>query len=531
MHRPLLINGFMATGKSAVARAVSERTGRPWVDLDARIEQRAGTTIADIFATRGEDAFRQLEREELLRVLGPSRQEFALAPVCALGGGALLDRRTRLEALRGAVVVTLEASLPRLLKRALADGGRPLLDTEAPEKAMERLLGQRTLAYREANATLSTDDRSIESIAEAVIDIWRRNSVAVAAGERSYTVEIGADLVSTTVPALVAGASGTLTVTDETVHGLYGADLEAALPSDVPRSRVVLAPGEQHKQLASVREIYECALRHSLDRRGKMLGLGGGVITDMTGFAAASWLRGVQWVAVPTTLLAMVDASVGGKTGVDFGPAKNAVGAFWQPGGVVCDVSFLGSETERAYRGALAEVVKTALIGDSELFDLLEGAPERVLARDREVVSEMVRRSVLLKAWVVGNDEREAGLRATLNLGHTVGHALEAQGGYTRLTHGEAVSLGLVAALRIGARLGRTPQTLVARTVALLARLGLPTEVDSEPLSEAAKLLGHDKKRSGAQIRFILAEDVGRVDIVPLALEELTGHVLALRPR
>ena len=224
----------------------------------------------------------------------------------------------------------------------------------------------------------------------------------------------------------------------------------------------------------------------------------------------------------------MVDASVGGKTAVDLLSAKNAVGAFWQPSVVVCDVDFIATEPARGYRSALAEVVKTALIGDPGLLGLLEGSVEAVSGRDRGILAEMVRRCIRVKAQVVSRDEREGGLRACLNLGHTVGHALEAHGGYAALTHGEAVSLGLVAALRIGERLGLTPHSLAGRTIALLEALGLPTQPDARALTEASRLIGHDKKRAGSQLRFVVARDAGRVQIVLLDLEELKQHTQAV---
>jgi shikimate kinase/3-dehydroquinate synthase len=245
------------------------------------------------------------------------------------------------------------------------------------------------------------------------------------------------------------------------------------------------------------------------------------VITDITGFAAAGWMRGVRWVGIPTTLLAMVDASVGGKTGVDLATAKNAVGAFWQPAAVLCDVELEATEPIRGYRSALAEVVKTALIGDPALFQLLEEQTTEVSARDPELVTHLVRRSVRVKARVVGLDERESGLRATLNLGHTIGHALEAQGNYTSLTHGEAVSLGLVAALHIGEKLRLTPRDLRERTIRLLERFGLPVDLAAQPLSDAIQLVGQDKKRAGARLKFVVARAVGDVHTVDLALDEL----------
>jgi shikimate kinase/3-dehydroquinate synthase len=519
--RPLLINGFMATGKSALAALVAERTGRPCVDLDARLVRRFGMSIADYFARHGEAEFRAAEREELFRLLEGWRSEFQAPPVCALGGGALLHRPTRLSALRQAVVVSLEASPKTVLERASREGGRPLLDGR-PESAIAELMEQRRPAYEQANALLRTDDTSLADLADAAIRAWQHNAIVVATSGSSYLVEVGSGRVEECLPELVRSTSGLLLVSDTTVHGLYGARVESVLQeTGVAVSSVALTPGEQAKNLASIERVYRTALERSIDRKGTFLALGGGVVTDMTGFAAASWLRGVRWVGVASTLLAMVDASVGGKTGVDFGPAKNSVGAFWQPSGVLCETDFIRTESERAYRGALAEVVKTALIGDPELFDVLETRTSDVLARDPETVAELVHRSVALKAWVVGTDERESGIRAWLNLGHTIGHALEAHGDYARLTHGEAVSLGLVAALRIGERLGETPRELSERVVTLLKRLGLPWDLAGEPVGEAAELLGHDKKRAGAHLRFVLARKVGSVTLADLELTEV----------
>jgi shikimate kinase/3-dehydroquinate synthase len=292
--------------------------------------------------------------------------------------------------------------------------------------------------------------------------------------------------------------------------------------------RVDLQPGEAHKNIASIERIWRAALEGGADRKATFVALGGGVVTDMTGFAASTWMRGVRWVGIPTTLLAMVDASVGGKTGVDLASAKNAVGAFWQPSAVLCDVIYLNTEAARGFTSGLAEVVKTALIGDPGLFELLEDNAERIAARDGELTAELVRRSIRVKARIVSFDQRETGLRAVLNLGHTVGHALEAQAGYTALSHGEAVSLGLVAALRLGEALGQTPSELSERTISLLRRLGLPASLTGQPLAEAAGLLGHDKKRAGSSVKFVFAHAVGQVKTQRIALDELRTRVLAL---
>ncbi len=529
MQRPLLFTGFMATGKTTVARRVAEETGRTFVDLDERIAARAGKSVTDIFSDHGEAHFRELERAELGTLLDGWQKEFSAAPVISLGGGALLEREQRVRALDAGVVVCLMAAPEEIAQRLSREeiARRPLLQTGDPAGRIRTLLEQRKLVYREAHVELDTTGRDPEDLARAALAHWRRNAVAVAAGEASYVVEIGRNLVEERLGALVGRCSSTLLVTDTNVAALHGAKARLALAQlGMPNAEVQLTPGEEHKNLRGLESIFEGAFQGELDRSSVMVGFGGGVVTDMTGFAAATWMRGVRWVGVPTTLLAMVDASVGGKTAVDFRAAKNSVGAFWQPSGVLCDVATLRTETERAFTSALAEVVKTAIIGDPALFTLLEEQAPAVLARDLDVVTEIVERSVRVKARIVSLDEREGGLRAVLNLGHTVGHALEAAGGFTSLTHGEAVSLGLVAALRIGEALGETPRELTARTLALLERLKLPRLLKQSDLAAAAGLLGHDKKRAGKHIKFVVARRVGHVGIRALALDDLTGHTL-----
>jgi shikimate kinase / 3-dehydroquinate synthase len=320
-------------------------------------------------------------------------------------------------------------------------------------------------------------------------------------------------------------------VTDDVVDSLVLPRLGPALARHGEPLKVVLPSGERHKTLASVERILRAAVEAPVDRNAVVVGVGGGVVTDIAGFAAAVALRGLRWIAVPTTLLSMVDASVGGKTAVDLGNAKNAVGAFHQPSRVIVDPSLSRTETLRAFRSGLAEVVKTALIGDLELYRELcaDGAAERlVIDRDEAAITRAVRSSIVVKAGVVGRDEREMGERAHLNLGHTIGHALEAEGGFERLTHGEAVSLGLVAALRIGVALGVTTRDLSMQVQDLLARLGLPVDLDREPLDQALQWVGYDKKRQAGELRFILVRAPGSLEIAPISASDLPK---LLRPR
>jgi shikimate kinase/3-dehydroquinate synthase len=515
-----LLSGFMASGKSTVGKLLAELAGRPFIDLDRRLESRFGAPISRIFAERGEPAFRAAEREELRALLS---EQDGPAPVIALGGGCLTLRELRLFALDRAVVITLELGVDDVVARAGTADSRPNLTGDVRQRAAE-LLELRASAYAEAHARLDTRSAQPAELAARALRAWQRNAVAVASGENSYVVEVARGHAAERLPDVCEHCTKLLLLSDQNVAPLHAGRLESALTAAGKSSqRFEFEPSELQKNLSSIERALSAALSAGLDRRSRIIGLGGGVVTDMAGFVAASYMRGIAWVALPTTLLAMVDASVGGKTGVDLGPAKNAVGAFWQPSSVLCDIEHLLTEPERGYRSALSEVVKTAIIGDPELFLLLEREVSAILARDWELLLDVVRRCVRVKARVVSADPREAGLRAVLNLGHTVGHALEAQAGYERLRHGEAVSLGLVAALRIGAHLAHTPRELAERTERLLQRLQLPTELGREPLVEAAELIGHDKKRAGGQISFVVARGLGDVMTTPLDLEQLRG--------
>ncbi len=457
MTRPLLLHGPDQESVRAVARAVAERAAVAVVDLGAA------------------------SASELLEALGDPSPRVLVAASSPFG-----DRGARL----------------RLLERAV----------------VAAVTGEQDPASSEAHARVSPTD---PATAAFLGELWARDPLAVAAGERSYLVEVGRGVLSKRIPELVGRAPVALLVTDGNVEPLHATKITGPLAAGGPRLLGhVMKPGEKSKIIRTLVQLWNVALEGGADRSSVFLGLGGGVVTDVTGFAAATWMRGVRWIALPTTLLAMVDASVGGKTGVDLRAAKNAVGAFWQPAGVVCDVETLSTEPERGFSSALAEVVKTALIGDAALFEQLERDPERLLARDAALLEEVVRRCITVKARVVALDEREGGLRAVLNLGHTVGHALEAQSDYS-LTHGEAVSLGLVAACRIGEHLGVTPADLTSRVVALLARFRLPVDLASRDLGGAAALIGHDKKRAGSKVKFIAVHAPGVVDPIPLELEEL----------
>ncbi|MFO0756029.1 MAG: 3-dehydroquinate synthase [Byssovorax sp.] len=524
-RRPLLLHGFMGAGKSTIGRIAATRAGVPFADLDQIVEARAGKSIAALFAEAGEPAFRALEAETLDQLL----QDPNGPQVIALGGGALLDQTRRRAILERAFIATLTAP-PRTLLDRTAGLTRPLLgpaiDPAARLEKITALLAERAAAYAEAHAQLSTEEAPPEAIAERVLAAWTTPTLAIPLGPRTYTVRfVRRDLRAVGSALTTLRPSATFVVTDENVQAHWGKALGDALSATghAPRATTVLRPGEEHKRLAAVEQALAAMVEAGADRDAVVIGHGGGVVTDIAGFAAATLLRGVRWIPVPTTLLGMVDASVGGKTGVDLGSAKNAVGAFHQPSAVILDTAQVETESARAYRGGLAEVVKAACIGDPALFDLLERSAAQVLARDSDLVEEIAFRAVAVKAGIVSRDERESGERALLNFGHTLGHALEAAGGFSRLTHGEAVSLGMVAMLRVGQALGRTDAAEAARIVALLERLGLPVELDPASLRAALPLVALDKKRRAGAVRAVVPERIGQARIEPIALGSLPG--------
>jgi shikimate kinase/3-dehydroquinate synthase len=513
----------MGAGKSTVGRLVAERAGVTFVDLDAAIEARAGKSVAAVFTEDGEPAFRALEAVELAAALDATGPR-----VVALGGGALLNATTRHSVLSRARVITLTAEASVLASRVAASD-RPLLRGADPEERLRALGFERAAVYAEAHAWVRTDNASPEQVAERVIDLWRDPAVVVPLGARSYAVRVARDGPASVAELAVRLApSSTLLVTDTNVKPIAAAAVALALQRVglKPAALVAIPPGEEHKTLATIARVLDELVPGGADRDALVVGVGGGVVTDVAGFCAAILLRGVRWIAVPTSLLAMVDASVGGKTGVDVGAAKNAAGAFHQPRGVVVAPTFVRTETERTYRSGLAEAVKSAAIADAAFFEWLEANVEPVLARQPAAVARVVGSSVAVKAGIVARDEHEAGERAHLNFGHTVGHALEAEGDFARLYHGEAVALGMVSAGRIGVRLGVTPEETATRIERLLARLGLPTEPTREPLATALPRVGLDKKRRAGKVKMVLLRGLGAPVVHPLAQDDIARLLL-----
>lgn len=499
MSRPVVLSGFMATGKSTVGRLVAERLGLPFVDTDDLVAADAGTSVGELFAREGEARFRERER----RLVPPLLRD-GVARVIAFGGGTVTIPAVRHEALERATLVTLEASAEAIVSRVPSLAERPNLAASSPLERTRDLLALRRHAYAECHARIPTDGRAPEAIAEDVLAAARAGGIAVPLGERSYVVEVddGAPLrLARELDALAP--TRLVVVTDENVWAARRPWLDAALEGARTRAArsplvVTLAPGEANKTLASVARIWDAALEAGVDRNAVVLAFGGGVVGDLASFAASTLLRGVRCVQTATTLLSMVDSSVGGKTGFDHAAGKNLVGSFFQPARVIVDLEHLVTLPERERRAGLAEVVKIGIACDGELASSVEEAASALGLGDRAALLPVVERAVRAKVRVVRDDEREQGVRAMLNVGHTVGHALESFGGYARWVHGEAVAIGTVLELAAGEQLGLTPRGLAARVAGVLSALGLPTTVTRAELEAAWPFVFSDKKKEAA---------------------------------
>jgi len=344
-------------------------------------------------------------------------------------------------------------------------------------------------------------------------------AVHIHLGERSYPITIGPGLLgdAATYQHLPA-ASCALIVSNTTVAPLYAAQLQAALQTRYGKVLLMTLPdGEVHKDWPTLQLIFDVLLQNACDRKTVLFALGGGVVGDMTGFAAASYMRGVPFVQVPTTLLAQVDSSVGGKTGINHPLGKNMIGAFYQPQLVVCDLDALTTLPARELSAGLAEIIKYGPIADLAFLDWIEANLDALLARDPAALAHAIKRSCEIKAWVVGQDEREQGLRAILNFGHTFGHAIESGLGYGEWLHGEAVGCGMVMAAHLSQRLGLVDKAFVERLVKLIARAGLPVKgpklSGTDNAGRYLDLMQVDKKSEAGEIRFVLIEGPGKAKV------------------
>ncbi len=514
----IFLYGPPGSGKSSVGRRLAEGLSLEFYDLDMEITRQAGREISTIFDTEGEREFRKREVEALQNALDKG------SGVVALGGGALLNDESRSRVTDAGVVLCLGASVDTLIERLRVDGvDRPLLQGDL-EARIHQLLEDRDEHYKSFHYQLSTDLLSpSEAVQEAEITLGAFRVRGMGSG---YDVRARAGLLKLIgnfihrmdVPGPI------VMVTDETVGELYAARVIAHLQkNDLKIDEIRFLPGEKQKSLETASKIWEFFTQSVIERKSLIIALGGGVVGDLAGFAAATYLRGVPWLNLPTSLLAMVDSSLGGKTGINLAAGKNLVGSFYAPEAVLADLDTLGTLPEVEMRNGLAEVVKHGVIADPTLFEICEQGELDNGPR----LDEMVRRAMAVKIRIIQLDPYEGGIRESLNFGHTIGHAVEMASNFT-IRHGEAIAIGMVAETRISECLGLSNVGLEDRLRESLSRIGLPVEIP--PSLDRARLLDtiqFDKKRLSGVLRFSLPISIGQVkngiEIDPEDVQKIIG--------
>ncbi|HEY5571615.1 MAG TPA: 3-dehydroquinate synthase [Anaerolineales bacterium] len=517
----IFLYGPPGSGKSTLGIKLAESLRLPFYDLDEHIQSEAGMTIPEIFQEESEAGFRRREKAQLEKVL---TKDWG---VIALGGGAMLDAASRKMASSAGPVLCLAAPFETLLARLAATSEeRPLLVTNDADRdlgaGLRALLAQRSEHYATFPLQLDTSSADTASLvweAQILLGTFHVSSMASSAGGipedprgLGYDVRVQAGGLPALGEALrVRGLRGPIAlVSDENVAALHlHRPLKSLHEAGYPSQPIVVPAGEDSKDISTLTFLWEAFLEMGLERGSTVVALGGGVVGDLAGFAAASYKRGVPWVAAPTTLLAMADSSLGGKTGIDLRQGKNLVGAFHAPRLVLSDPNTLDTLPEEELRAGLAEVVKAGIIGDPALFNKCAEGWEAV----QSDWDEVVRRAMAVKIRVIEADPFEHGPRAALNLGHTVGHAVEMAANFA-MKHGQAVAIGMVVEAHLAERVGLAEKGLAEEIAGVLRGLGLPTEVPAG-LDKRAILEGMqvDKKRAGGKVRFALPVRVGEVRV------------------
>ncbi|MFD3647038.1 3-dehydroquinate synthase [Streptomyces cyaneofuscatus] len=545
MSGPLVVLvGPMGVGKSTVGELLAARLGTTYRDTDADVVAEAGKPIAEIFYDEGEDHFRALERRAVAAALTGH------AGVLSLGGGAVLDEATR-ELLADRPVVYLSMDVDEAVRRVGLGAARPLLAVN-PRRQWRELMDARRHLYEEvARTVVATDENTPEEVAQAIIDALElpegqaapgvestgmtqqsptRIQVAGSAGSDPYEVLVGHQLLGE-LPQLIGDRAKRVAVLHPEALAETGEAVRQDLAGQGYEAIAIQLPNAEEAKTVEVAAYCWKALGQTgFTRTDVIIGIGGGATTDVAGFVAASWLRGVRWIAIPTTVLGMVDAAVGGKTGINTAEGKNLVGAFHPPAGVLCDLAALDSLPVHDYVSGMAEIIKAGFIADPVILDLIESDPEAARTPAGPHTAELIERSIRVKAEVVSSDLKESGLREILNYGHTLGHAIEKNERY-KWRHGAAVSIGMVFAAELGRLAGRLDDATADRHRTILESVGLPLTYRGDQWPKLLENMKVDKKSRGDLLRFIVLDALGKPTVLegpdPAVLLAAYGEVSA----
>jgi 3-dehydroquinate synthase len=509
----IILTGFMATGKTTVGKLLAEQVGYEFIDTDDLIAERAGMPVSEIFKQKGEDAFRQMEAD-LAQELGHQQ-----GLVVSTGGRMMLDPANAEALSRNGRVFCLVATPEEIHDRVAKDKGvkRPLLEVSNPMQRIEGLLEEREAEYGRF-PQMVTSAKSADEVSLNLMGILQANPdlrMAITARDIRYEFIVGGGILP--FVANLAGIRGPVAViTDTNVGPRYAESLGKT------DAVVTVPPGQRHKTLATVQSICEELVDKGFDRSATIIALGGSVVSGLAGFVAATYMRGVDFVQCPTSLLAMADTSIGGKAGINLPQGKNLIGVFIQPKAVIADVATLQGLSPRGFSSGMAEVVKHGLIGDPDLFVSIEKGDwirkDDELLPPIEKLQNLVARAIQVKVNIIQEDPYDMGRRNVLNLGHTFAHAIETASSHA-IRHGEAVAMGLVAVANLSARLNYCPPALQKRIETALESTGLPTRIPGDvDADRLIKAMGTDKKRRAGRVRFVILREIGDVfvnDTVP----------------
>lgn len=524
------LTGLMGSGKTSIGKYLSHHLKKTFIDTDSLIEEREGCSISNIFQEKGEKYFRELEKQIIKEVF---EQEDLIV---SLGGGAIIDDENRNFIKENSTLVTLIAEPKVLHERVKRRKNRPLLaNTKDQLETLEKLWQERKPAYYDSHYQIDTAGKSINLISLEIMKILdikkpkiQEQVIKIKRSNFSYKI-FYKDLDRLNFDYLETGKK-VLIVTQEPIAKQYLKVVQEKLEQKYTVSTMFIEDGEDAKNFISYQLILQKLLSLNFDRKDTLVALGGGVIGDLTGFAASTFYRGINFIQIPTTLLSMIDSSVGGKTGINVPEGKNLIGSFYQPHMVHIDVNSLNTLPEREYKSGLGELVKYTLLGakwDEELgdsfFDFISAHVDEILEKDPYILNQIINHSLIIKSGIVSEDETENNIRAHLNLGHTYAHALEEITKYQKFSHGEAVTIGIVCACYLAEELHFLKEKQTAAVIELINKLGLnykiPNEIKTRDIIEAFK---YDKKNEKGITKFIVPKSqIGKVEIVPNVHEDL----------
>ncbi|MDO5494147.1 MAG: 3-dehydroquinate synthase [bacterium] len=520
--KAIALIGLSGAGKSTVGPLLAQRLGMPHHDVDREIERREGRSITEIFETDGEPHFRTLERDLTIELL----QE---PGILSLGGGAPMTTAVA-QALTGHPVIWLRVEPESAARRIGNDQGRPLLAGQDVVVRLRRMLADRSGTYGAlASLAVDTDASGVDSVVDAVAahahgfepGVFMGEVIPVSTG-KPYEVRVGWG-VSRELAQTLEGRHKIAIIHPQSQREA-ATHIAATLTSD--KTLIEIPEGEAAKTVRVLESVWGELAAHGFTRDDAIVGLGGSAVMEVAGFVAATWMRGIDQVSVPTTLQAMVDTAIGGKTGINISEGSNLVGTFWQPSAVLCDMDYLTHTPPDLLRSGLAEMVKHGFVADARTLQLFEVHTDAMLDPGSPELVEGIARSIRIKASVVSADPLEETSegnrvgRERLNYGHTLGHAIERHSHY-EWSHGDAIAVGMLFAASLSHRLGRAPRALVERHRTLLARLGFPLTYAPDAWPELRRFMGHDKKSRSGALRFVILDDVARAGIVVAPSEEL----------